>query len=317
SFPELLEKMDHPERVEGIYFRNSGKAFFTGRRESVDFDQLPVPTREFPDLDIRKYAKTPFSIGVQTKRGCAFRCAYCIYPFLQGRHLRLRSPEKVVDEIENLIDFYDIKELFFADTVFNFPLNHAREICRELMKRKLHIEWRAWFREDCINKKFIIQVRNAGCEVLECSPDGGSQKALDVLQKNLRFQDITKTYELAGEVEGMRVISNFMCNIPGEDSKTVADFYKLLFKIITKHSTVLKYTGLTNIRIYPKTKIYQIALREGLINRQTDLLTPTFYNPSPFNVAYLPAKLTRGPLHALSKIPHAFHSIRSRSRGVS
>ena len=33
--------------------------------------------------------------GVETKRGCPLRCSYCVYPALQGRRLRFRSPATI------------------------------------------------------------------------------------------------------------------------------------------------------------------------------------------------------------------------------
>lgn len=302
SFPDLLKNLDHPERVKGIYFRNSGKVFFTGRSESVDFDQLPAPPRELPDLNFSYYKQIAYSIGVQTKRGCAFKCAYCTYPYLQGKNMRLRSPKKVVDEIENLANSYDVKEVFFADTIFNYPLDHARNICRELIKRKLPIKWCAWFREDFVNRRFMIEARDSGCNLFEFSPDGGSQDALDVLQKEITIQDIKRTCELASEIEGPRVVYNFVYNVPGENLKRVAAFYKLLLWIVTKCWKQLDGINLTNIRIYPHTKMYQIAMREGCISNGQDLLTPTFYNPPPLSAAYLPAEWAGWPLRKLIKM---------------
>lgn len=302
SFPALLENLDHPERVSGLYFRNNKKTLFTGRSKPVDFDQLPPPPREFPNLVLQEYKKVAFSIGVQTKRGCAFRCAYCTYPFLQGRNVRRRSPKRVVDEIENLVNFYNVEEIFFVDTVFNFPLNHARKICEEIMNRKLNIKWTAWFREEYINKKFMIEARDAGCHLFEFSPDGGSQEALDVLQKDNTIRDVTKTFEIANEVDDISVVYNFMYNVPSENPKTVEDFYALLLRMMTKCWKKLEYVGLTNIRIYPYTKIYQIALKQGVINEKTDLLAPTFYNPPPMSAAYLPVKWARAPMYRLLKV---------------
>lgn len=302
SFPKLLENLDHPEHVESIYFRRNGKIFFTGRGKPIDFERLPAPPREFPELELKSYEEVAYSIGVQTKRGCAFRCAYCTYPYIQGRNVRLRSPKKVVDEIEGLVDLYDIKTLFFADNVFNFPPDHARKICEELIKRKVNIRWRAYFREDFVNKRSIIEARDSGCDVFEFSPDGGSQKALDILRKDIKMQDIIRTYELVNAVKGVRFRCSLMYNIPGENSKTVTDFYKFLFRIMTKHWKKLDLIGLTNIRIYPHTRIYQIALKEGVIDERTDLLTPTFYNPSPFDATYLAVKWLRNPLNVFTHL---------------
>jgi len=293
SFAELLKNMDHPERVKGIYFRNNGKIFFTGRNEAIDFDLLAPPRREFPGLNLQAYKQGPYpySIGVQTKRGCVFRCAYCTYPFLQGRDIRLRSPKKVVDEIENLVNLYDVKSVYFADPIFNFPLNHARDICEELRKRKMPIKWRAWLREDFVNRRFMIEARNAGCDLFEFSPDGGSQDALDVLQKDLALQDVKRTYELASEIEGVKVCYNFFYQLPGENLGMVTEFYKLLFAIVTKCWKSVERIELNNIRIYPHTRMYQIALNEGFISDKTDLLTPTFYIPHRINTTYLVKKL--------------------------
>lgn len=288
SFSRLLEELHHPERVEGIYFRRNGKIFSTGTCKPIDFGKSHAPPREFPELDLKSYKKVAYSIGVQTKRGCAFRCAYCTYPYIQGRNIRMRSPKKVIDEIESLVYMHDVKDFFFADTVFNYPPDHSRKICEGLIQKKLQIKWRAWFREDFINRRFISTARDSGCDVFEFSPDGGSQEALDILRKDIDIQNIIRTYELIQTVNETRFVCNFMYNIPGENVRTVLDFYKFLFRITTRYLKKLHLIGLSNIRIYPHTKMYQIALKQRVINERTDLLTPTFYETPPFNAAYFP-----------------------------
>ena len=44
-------------------------------------------------------AYTDNEIGVQTKRGCPQHCLYCLYGYLEGRQVRRRPPERVVQEI--------------------------------------------------------------------------------------------------------------------------------------------------------------------------------------------------------------------------
>lgn len=290
SFPQLLKNIDKPEKVEGIFFRKNGKVCFSGKGLPVDFDELDAPPRDISGVDLGWYKKIPHSIGVQTKRGCVFRCAYCTYPYLQGRSNRLRSPKKVVDEIEDLVNNLGVEYLFFADTIFNYPFDHARGICTELKKRRLPVKWSAWFKENFVNKRFLLEAQDSGCICFEFSPDGTSQTALNTLQKDVTIQDIKKACEWIGEMEGAKVNYNFLRNVPGESLKSLSSFHKLLPWIVTKNRKQLGFIGFNSIRIYPHTAMYQIALNEGYIKEGQDLIKPTFYDPFPFNAAYFPAK---------------------------
>ncbi len=234
SFPQLLNNLEHPEKVKGIYYRKNGAVHFSGKNGSIDFDNLAAPPRELEGLDLDCYRKIPHSIGIQTRRGCVFNCAYCTYPYLQGNCLRVRSPKKVVDEIENIVDNYGIDHFFFADTIFNYPFEHARQICREILKRKLSIRWSAWFRENYINRNFIVEAQKSGCIGFEFSPDGASQTALNILHKDLTVGDIKRVCELMHEVEEARVIFNFLRNTPGENLKSISDFHKLSHGLLQK-----------------------------------------------------------------------------------
>lgn len=285
-FPELLENLEHPERVPCVYLRREKEVFFTGLSKLLDFDKLPPPKKELPGLNLKKYKEASYSMGVQTKRGCVFDCAYCTYPFIQGKFVRSRSPKNVVHEIEQTRNHYGIDEFFFADTVFNFPPDHSRQICRELMKRKLEVKWKAWFREDCMNKASMVEAQRAGCQVFEFSPDGGSQEALDVLQKGMAVRDIVRVYEIASQIEEIEIAFNFMYNVPGENPRTMASMLKLLIGITAKCKEKVKWLGLSKIRIYPHTRIHRIALRQKVVSQEDDLLSPTFYNPFPLNIFY-------------------------------
>ena len=168
-----------------------------------------------------------------------------------------------------------------------------------MTKRKIHVQWTAWYREDCINKKLMAEAKASGCNIFEFSPDGASQPTLNLLQKDMRLQDVVKTCELASMIGDVKVGYNFMYNVPGENLETLADFHKFLFKITTRYWKNLGWIGLTNIRIYPHTEIYRMALRSGVITDETDLLNPTFYNPPPLNAAYSWVRWARTPLDRL------------------
>ncbi len=169
SFPELLDHLDHPEKVKGIYLKKGQSIIFTGHRSPVDLDQLPWPSYEFFDLD--RYLSRIIGIGIESKRGCLLKCAYCPYPFLTGSHIRKRNPVNVVDEIEYLVNHYNIKTFSFLDSVFNLPLSHAEAIISEISKRNLKIQWSCWTNEKYFTESFARTAIKAGCVSFPLSTD--------------------------------------------------------------------------------------------------------------------------------------------------
>ena len=70
TFANLLRDFDHPERVRNLLVQGKDGVVFTGVGEPAIFDLLPSPSREL--FDLSEYKKMPYSMNVQSKRGCAF-----------------------------------------------------------------------------------------------------------------------------------------------------------------------------------------------------------------------------------------------------
>jgi radical SAM superfamily enzyme YgiQ (UPF0313 family) len=68
----------------------------SSRSRLKDLDHV-TPDREL--FDCGSYYRLGGMLNIQTKRGCPFRCIYCTYPGVEGRKIRLRNPDTVVNEI--------------------------------------------------------------------------------------------------------------------------------------------------------------------------------------------------------------------------
>lgn len=281
SFPELLKNLKQPEAVKGVYFRKKEEIHFTGHRGFIPSNKISSPNRSL--VDAAKYLSSPYSIGVQSKRGCGLKCIHCSDRYLFGKKIRLRDPVEVVDEIEHLIKQDGLKDFSFVDQEFNIPMNHAEEICKEIIYRKLNVKWTAWFNVKYINQDLLEMVKKSGCARLSFSPDSASDSILKRLKKNFTARELIRTYVLASKI-GMEVEYSFMVNGPGETIFTL--FETLLFVVKAKYALrkkLLLHNLLmtTPIRIYPWTELRKIAVQEGLIDLDNDLVEPVFYNPAP------------------------------------
>ncbi|MBE9572380.1 MAG: cobalamin-dependent protein, partial [Proteobacteria bacterium] len=176
SFPELLQDLDNPQNVKGIYYRKDKALIFTGYRDFLVSSKLVSPNRDL--ADVGKYAETPYAVGVQARRGCVLKCIHCSDRFLMGGKIRLRDPVEVVDEIELLVKDYGLQTFFFVDQIFNIPRDHAYKICREIIQRNIEVKWTAWFNEHYIDEELLRIVKQAGCAYLSFSPDSASNRVL-------------------------------------------------------------------------------------------------------------------------------------------
>lgn len=285
-FAELLKNFDNPERIKNLIFRKNGKLVFTGKREWIDPDCLPFPSREL--FEMKEYLKYPFSIGVSSNRGCGMNCIYCPVKFIMGGFFRLRSPKKVVDEIQLLNTNFGVNDFFFTDELFCCTLDHARAICKEIIKRKLDIRWRAEFNPAYLNLLLMEESVKAGCDLFNFSLDGASNNSLNFLGKNFDVNSIKKTINLTRQVDGANIGFSFLYDLPKHNAEHTLGLVSLIPKAQFVLGRKLRYVSLSRMRIYPYTSLCKKALEEGKISENTDLLNPTYYtsnslsNPSNF-----------------------------------
>ncbi|MCU0684081.1 MAG: cobalamin-dependent protein [Polyangiaceae bacterium] len=167
-----------------------------GRRAAArgdDLDSLPPPARDLVDV---RYYELEGTDNVQTKRGCAFECAYCDYPDLEGRKVRTRDPEAVADEVLARSKVPGVNHIFFVDSVFNVPRSHALAICAALERRGSPLPWVCYGSPAAFDGELVAAMVRAGCQGVEIGSDAGSEAALARLRKPFGLEQIRRTRAL-------------------------------------------------------------------------------------------------------------------------
>lgn len=262
---ELLEAMEGKREissVKGIAYRENGEIKLTPPREYInDLDTLPFPARNLLPMDRyvpapSTYRRTPFAHMITT-RGCPFNCIYCSQAIF-GKKYRTNSPERVVEEIEHLIDRYKVKEIFFLDDIFTLNKKWANQVCDRIIEKGLHkeIEWSCSSRVDTVNQELLKKMRRAGCWQIHYGVESGSQRVLDYIKKRITLEDSRNAIKWSKEV-GIETRAYFMLGLPTEtreESLQTIQFALDIYPDYVKFSVTVPYPG---------TELHEIAKKEG------------------------------------------------------
>ncbi len=229
SFPlylDRLEKGSDLSTVPGCVTRRDGQIQKAPRDRVERLDDTAFPAYELFDLE--RYQQHGISPGILTKRGCAFRCTYCPYRSLEGARYRLKSPARVVDEIEHIQQIFPPKMIMFCENNFNVPRRHAEAICREIIDRRLDVRWGTGdLRPLGITGDFCRLLRDSGCDYVNLSVESGSEAMLRSMQRGYTAADVRRSLECL-ERSGIPFGASLMVGAPGENPHTIAESLSLM-----------------------------------------------------------------------------------------
>jgi radical SAM superfamily enzyme YgiQ (UPF0313 family) len=155
-----------------------------------NLDELPWPERE--ELPIEKYNDPKlngFNVVLISSRGCPYGCTFCTVDVYYGRkNYRMRNNVKdIVNEMEYLWNKYKPNELYFDDDNFAVNEKHVNDICNEIIKRKLQINWNCMV-DAKISFNLLKLMKRSGCTGVTI----GAESADDNVLKHMEGKPITR-----------------------------------------------------------------------------------------------------------------------------
>jgi len=240
-----LEKgiMRDLKKIRGIAFiKNRGRVITPPRPAIQDLDSLPFPARHLLPMNtyfaavkenpIRGVIRKPWAIMI-TSRGCPYNCVFCSIHVVMGKKWRCRSPENVVDEIEQLVHTYHIKQIDFYDDNMTLDRKRVETICDLVVKRGLDIEWYVptGVRADTLDENLLTKMRESGCKGLRIAPESGVQRVVDqIIKKNLDLKEVEKAVVLSKKV-GIKVGCFFVLGLIGETKEDIKESINYAYKL--------------------------------------------------------------------------------------
>ncbi|MCD4666611.1 B12-binding domain-containing radical SAM protein [archaeon] len=253
-----IEKNKVPSSIKGIGYRNKKSIKINQLREFItDLDIIPLPARKL--LPMKKYKPAPTyynklpSYIMLTSRGCPYRCIYCSKIF--GRTYRHHSVKRIIQEMDILINKYGAKEIIFRDDTFTIDKKFVRDLCNEIINKKWKIKWTCMTRVNLVDENLLKLMSKAGCWSMHYGVESGSQRLLDLIQKDIKLEQAFKAIKWTKKA-GIDVKAFFMLGLPSETREDS------LRTIETMKECGADWVQVTITVPYPGTKLYTLAMQE-------------------------------------------------------
>jgi len=233
----------------------------------ADLGALAWPARHLVPHDRYRY---PFQTAdgfttVISSRGCPFRCNFCDKT-VSGSGWRARPAMDVVDELTEIRERYGIRYVCIFDDNFTLRRKRVVEICEEIVRRDLDIQWKCEARVDGIDHDLAVLMAKAGCQTVAFGVESGNQESLDFLKKD---QQIPQMYRAiaACRAAGIETVAYVLVGIPGETPETSLNTLRFAVE------ADLDFIQFSTLSPFPGTELYDLAIEQGWF-RETAVLNP-------------------------------------------
>jgi radical SAM superfamily enzyme YgiQ (UPF0313 family) len=235
----------------------------------VAWDLLPMAryrAHNWHCLDGRD--RQPYA-AIYTTLGCPYHCSFCCIqaPFKEGERAaglkdtsnsyRYWSPDRVISEIDTLVNQYGVRNIKIADEMFVLSRKHVLGICEKLIERRYDLNIWAYTRIDTIKEGMLPALRDAGFTWLAVGIEAGSNRVRAGVDKSFEQDEIVRVIEEV-RAAGINVIGNYIFGLPEDDHDTMQATLDLALELNCE------FANFYSAMAYPGSPLYDLALRQGV-----------------------------------------------------
>jgi anaerobic magnesium-protoporphyrin IX monomethyl ester cyclase len=267
-----LEKADAIEGIANWWIKSNGRIYRNGLRPLVaDLDELPLADRQLlyraHPLSRQRKLK-PFITG----RGCPYNCSFCFneaYSQLyggKGRRTRRRSVENVIQEIQEVRREHPLDFVLFLDDTFIINRKWLQRLAKRY-KEEVGLPFWCQVRPNLVTEEKVALFKDMGCVSVSFGLETANDRLrYEVLNRHITKEQILKACRILRE-HGIKYSTNNMLGLPTGGLETDLETLDLNIECRADYVNVFLYQP------YPKTKLGEMALREGLMTGTFDDLS--------------------------------------------
>ncbi len=255
--------------IPGIWSRTGDEVADGGRAPMfADVDQLPdaawdlmPPSRYrahhwhcFDRLDDR----SPYG-AIYTNHGCPYNCSYCSVNVVAGRsNLRLRSADRVVGELETLVEKYGVRNVRILDNVFTAHMERVEEICDRIIAKGWDLNFWAYAHVSSIRSLDMLKkLRKAGVRWLAYGFESANARVRGSVNKKTSEDVTDKVIGWTREAD-ISIVGNFIFGLPEDDMASMQESFDMAKKFR------FEWANFYCAMAFPGTRLYDELVAQGV-----------------------------------------------------
>ncbi|MBA1337597.1 MAG: Radical SAM superfamily enzyme YgiQ, UPF0313 family [Pelagibacterales bacterium] len=257
KFLKAKEKKISFSEVPGLLYRENNELKKNKKAsQSKDLDQYPMAAYHL--LKMGKYkigtlkGRLPFT-SIQTFRGCPWKCIFCASDQLETTKILKRSIVSIVDEMQHVVEKYDIRHFMVLDDVLTLVRKRTVEFCNEIIRRDLKITFEGNTRANLLDEDLVVLMKQAGLIRLSFGLETVDEDMRETMNKKVPL-DCYKTSNALLNKYKIEALNSVMLGLPGETEENIWKTLNFLSK-----SKEVKQANFAIATPYPGTKFHEMA----------------------------------------------------------
>jgi len=207
--------------ILGLAWRDGSQIVVNRVRPFIkNLDDLPIPMHQ--DLPLQKYRMPlihgPFTFIV-TSRGCPAGCTYCIKHVSYQFSVRVRSPEKIMEEMWVLKNL-GINNIHMYSDLFTVSRDQVVNLCKLMIAENINIHWTCNSRVDYVDEEMLQLMGKAGCRLISWGIESGNESILRHAHKGADPAKAERALRWAKKA-GIMNWGYFIIGLPTETEETI------------------------------------------------------------------------------------------------
>ena len=217
--------------IDGLVYRENEKVTMNPKPELIkDLDALPFVDYTFLDAQTKYLCNSHESFSVDVGRGCPFSCTFCSTKMFWGQKYRLKSAERIVEEIKSIHDRFGFTSFTFEHDMFTLNREKVIQICTMLKNIGFDLTWQCSARIDCLDEELIDIMADAGLTKVFVGIETGSPRMQKVIRKNLNLDRVVSILTYISN-KGLQFTASFIFGYPNETEEDFSQTMALMMKL--------------------------------------------------------------------------------------